>query len=181
MESEIARKASAKAFRQWLSYSRLLIILAIVFFCGTLYSVATYGKLVYFLSFHRPFGLASLQHTSNGRSAAPLPTFSVQGSVSSQITSQGKLEIATLRIKPDTDVSGYLEVWAAGNHRELYKNPLGDQPTHFIANQTSTYTFTIPITSKFPKGIYEVSEIITSTTKQTDYDVHNSLASFTVM
>lgn len=163
--------------------SGVLLLGSVLCVAATVYLAAAYGQQVYFIVFHRPFHAPSLMARNVAYQAPVLPVFSVKSSLAAITVRSGGSQQVTVTAATNMTTTGFLEVWVtAPNHRQVYRSPVDTAAPHrFVAGKPETFTFDYFPAAGAAHGTYQVSDIITSATQQTDYYVNEEFGSFAVL
>ena len=148
---------------------------------ATVVCVVKLGPRVYYLTFHRPFQLTVFA-TDQPHYASSLPGFQVRATIGQTAAKTGDTQNIGVTVLPHQTTKGFLEVWITSPaHREVFKSILAkNSPELFTAGQKKTYTYNFKLTASLPRGVYTVSELITSVDQKTDYQLNENFASFTL-
>lgn len=159
--------------------SKLLVISSLALLVATVYVVVSYGQSVYFAVFHKPLHIGS---SSTAHYVPPvLPTFQVNQNIATTSLEPGGVQKITVTATPNQSLQGYIEVWIKSpSNKQVFQSDTNGAPTQFTKDTAKSYTYTYTVPKNLPKGMYNVSVIITSVDTFTDYYVKPNFATFTV-
>jgi hypothetical protein len=160
--------------------SKVFLVLSVVFFAATIFTIQKYKHVLYFGFFHRPLGSHNSVDTRDYK-PAEMPTFEVKSSITKYTLSEGDTQTINVSAQTSKNTAVHMEIWIKNPEgKQIFKSP-EDQIVQFSAGQNKDFTYSYIMPKDSAKGTYEVSCIINSENEFTDYYINKRFAKFQLL